>query len=131
MDWWKAPVLQGEDNDYGDYDYLIEELPEDYAKWEADKYRWKCDTCGKDRHVRFVSVHHFRTLDGWDSMSYSECWRCRLVARIHNFNYKIKNGIKRRVRAFKYALKLYRPGRKTKSFKHWYDLMMSIERKSR
>ena len=26
-DWWKAPVLQGDENDYGDYDYLIEELP--------------------------------------------------------------------------------------------------------
>lgn len=25
--WWKSPVLQGEENDYGDYDYLIEEIP--------------------------------------------------------------------------------------------------------
>lgn len=25
-DWWKNPVLQGEDNDYGQYDYLIEKL---------------------------------------------------------------------------------------------------------
>lgn len=29
--WWKNPVLQGEDNDYGQYDYLIEELPHDEA----------------------------------------------------------------------------------------------------
>ena len=25
--WWKNPVLHGEDNDYGQHDYLIEELP--------------------------------------------------------------------------------------------------------
>ena len=25
--WWKSPVLQGEENDYGAYDYMIEEIP--------------------------------------------------------------------------------------------------------
>ena len=41
MDWWKAPVLQGPENDYGQYDYMIEEIPKDYARWEFDKkYKW-------------------------------------------------------------------------------------------
>lgn len=129
MDWWKAPILQGPENDYGDYDYLIEELPKDYAKWEVDKYRWKCDACGKDRHVRFVSVHHFHTLDGWDSMSYSECFKCRIEAKIYNFKYKIKNGIRIRISAFKDAMRVYRKSAKTKSFKYWYNLMLDVQRR--
>lgn len=131
MDWWKAPVLQGPENDYGDYDYMIEELPENYAKWELSKYRWKCDDCGKERHLLFRTAHYFHTLDGWDSIDYSTCWKCYNKGWFRHMKWKIKHEIKCRVRAFNGALKLYTPGRKTKSFKHWYDLMMSIERRQK
>ena len=94
-DWWKSPVLQGTENDYGDYDYLVEELPKDYARWEFDKYRWKCDTCGKDSFLRFVAEHYFYCWDGWDSMSYAECWKCRLKGKISEIKWKIKDKIKK------------------------------------
>ena len=32
--WWKAPILQGEDNEYGEYDYLIEEIPQNTREWD-------------------------------------------------------------------------------------------------
>lgn len=128
-DWWKAPVLQGPENDYGDYDYLIEEIPKDYAKWELSKYRWKCDECGGESHLLYRTAHYFHTLDGWDSMEYSYCWKCHIKNRIASFKYKIKRGVKIRVNAFKSARQLYKGCGKTKSFKHWYDLMMSVERK--
>ena len=127
-DWWKNPVLQGPENDYGDYDYLIEEIPQDYAKWDLSKYRWKCDDCGKERHLRFRTAHYFHTLDGWDSLDYSTCWRCRVKEDIKDTLWKIKHGIKIRARAFKSAVQLRKSG-STRSFKYWYDLMLSIERK--
>ena len=73
--WWENPVLQGEDNDYGQYDYLIEELPHDEARWEW-LYR-KCDSCGKYHRLNFYSNHYFYTYDGWDSFDYTDCWKCR------------------------------------------------------
>ena len=127
-DWWKNPVLQGPENDYGDYDYLIEEIPEDYAKWDLSKYRWKCDDCGKERHLRFCTAHYFHTLDGWDSISWSTCWKCCIKNRIFNFKWGIKYGINKRIRAFKSAVRL-RKSNKDRSFKYWYDLMLSIESK--
>lgn len=127
-DWWKNPVLQGPENDYGDYDYIIEEIPEDYAKWELSKYRWKCDDCGKEKHLRFCTAHHFHTLDGWDSLSWSTCWKCCIKNRIFNFKWGIKYGINKRIRTFKSAVRL-RKNNKDRSFKYWYDLMLSIEKK--
>ena len=38
-EWWRAPVLQGPENDYGDYDYLIEELPHNSHKWSTWGYK--------------------------------------------------------------------------------------------
>lgn len=78
--WWKAPILQGDDNDYGEYDYLIEELPEDRAEWST--FPCKCDTCGKERRLNYVATTHFHTLDGWDSMDYCSCWVCELKSAI-------------------------------------------------
>jgi hypothetical protein len=99
-DWWKAPVLQGPENDYGDYDYLVEELPRDYARWEFDKYRWKCDTCGKDSFLRFVAEHYFYCWDGWDGMDYSVCWKCHCKSIIKSSIAKIKKSILKRSRMF-------------------------------
>ena len=123
MNWWEAPVLQGPENDYGDYDYLIEELPDDYAKWEYDKYTCHCDSCGKERHLVFYSVHHFHTLDGWDSFDYTTCWKCALKDKI----YMIKCKIGRSIKAFKLARELYKTNT-TRTFKHHYELAKKIVR---
>ena len=92
--WWKAPVLQGDENMYGDYDYLIEELPHDYVKWELDRYKGRCDSCGKERHLLLKSAHYFYTLDGYDYMNYDECWVCRFKSKIWSIRHKIKKKIK-------------------------------------
>ena len=123
MNWWKAPIFQGPENDYGDYDYLIEELPDDYAKWEYDKYTCHCDSCGKERHLVFYSVHHFHTLDGWDSFDYTTCWKCALKDKI----YMIKCKIGRSIKAFKLARELYKTNT-TRTFKHYYELAKKIVR---
>ena len=127
--WWKSPILQGPENDYGDYDYLIEEIPENYAKWELSKYRWKCDDCGKERHLRFCTSNYFHTLDGWDSLSWSTCWKCYIRTKIYNLKWKIQRGVIKRAKAFKRAMELYKTCEKQKSFKYWYDLMMNMERR--
>lgn len=121
-DWWKAPVLQGPDNDYGDYDYLIEEIPQDYAKWELSQYKWNCHSCNKETHLLFRSEHFFHTLDGWDSMDYAECWMCRLKGKLHGIKWKAK----KRIKTFKLAIDLYKTGHK--SFKDYYELARKIER---
>ena len=83
-EWWKDPRL----DDEGTYDYLIEELPRDTSKWE--RYTKKCGNCGKFRKLNKVDTHYFYCYDGWDSMSYSECWKCRLKATVHSTIRKIK-----------------------------------------
>lgn len=94
--WWKSPVLQGEENDYGDYDYLIEEVPSDSAEWT--KWEYKCSECGKFRKWNKVYTHYFHTLDGYDSISTEVCWVCELKKSlfypIKKFFKKIKKGVK-------------------------------------
>jgi len=129
--WWKSPVLQGPENDYGDYDYLINELPNDYVKWSFDKkYKWKCDSCGKDSHLLLRSAHYFYTMDGYDSMDYAECWKCRLKSNIYSIKYKIKKAIKVKIATIKTAVDLYKLINKTQKydFKHCYNLAKKLER---
>ena len=128
MDWWKSPVLQGPENDYGQYDYMIEEIPKDYARWEFDrKYKWKCHNCGKETHLLFRSEHFFYTLDGWDSLDYAECFYCRHKGTIRDVKWKIKNGIKKRIKRLKLAMELY-SYKKNKSFSYCYEIAKMIER---
>lgn len=98
--WWKNPVLQGEDNDYGQYDYLLEELPHDEARWEW-LYK-KCDSCGKYHRLNFYSNHYFYTYDGWDSFDYTDCWKCRFKDKV----WSIKNKMKKEIKAHKLAFSL-------------------------
>ena len=79
-DWWKAPVLQGEENDYGQYDYMIEEIPSNTIKWSW--WSEKCDECRKEHRLNLVYTGYFRTLDGWDSMESCECWVCFLKRKV-------------------------------------------------
>lgn len=128
--WWKAPVLQGEDNDYGQYDYMIEEIPKNYAKWELDREcRWPCYECGRETHLLFRSEYFFHTLDGWDSMAHSECLRCRLKGTMHAFKWGTKRKFKRTIETCKLTVELYAVDRKhKKSLKHCYSLAKKLVR---
>lgn len=88
--YWKDPRL----DDEGTYDYLVEELPSDTAKWQW--YYQKCDSCGKHHRLNFESTHYFYCWDGWDSLDYTECWRCRLKDKAYAIKAKIKRKIKAR-----------------------------------
>lgn len=122
-DWWKNPVLQGPENDYGDYDYLIEELPQDYAKWKLSGYASRCDSCGKERHLVFRSKHYFYTLDGYDYMSYTDCWVCRMENKV----WSIKNKLKKKIKIVKDAWMLSRTS-SVGNFKYYYKLIKEIRR---
>ena len=89
-EYWKDPRL----DDEGNYDYLVEELPKDTAKWEW--YYEICQSCGKEHRLNFDSTHYFYCFDGWDSMTYVECWRCRLKSKIRSIKLKIKKNIKQK-----------------------------------
>lgn len=88
-EWWKNPVLQGEDNDYGQYDYLVNPLPQNYR--EKIRGKCHCDSCGKYRCFNIRDVAFFYTLDGYDNMSYTECWLCRLSCKFYRFKRRFKN----------------------------------------
>lgn len=91
-DWWKAPVLQGEENDYGQYDYMIEEIPSNTTKWSW--WSKKCDECGKEHMLNLIYTAYFRTLDGYDYLDSCECWVCYLKRKIKQPFKVIKKKIK-------------------------------------
>ena len=83
-EYWKDPRL----DDEGTYDYLVEELPSDTSKWV--RYYQQCGSCGKFHRLNKVDTHYFYCYDGWDSMSYSECWKCRLKSKVSSIISKTK-----------------------------------------
>ena len=87
--WWKSPVLQGPENDYGDYDYLIEDIPRNSVKWS--KWERTCGECGKTHMWNLCYTHCFRTMDGWDSIDHYECWLCYVKRKLAEPFRKIKN----------------------------------------
>lgn len=100
-EYWKDPRL----DDEGTYDYLVEELPSDTEKWQW--YYQKCDSCGKYHRLNFYSVHYFYCWDGWDSMSYAECWRCKLRDKISGIKARIKKKIKQH-REYRKMIKMFK-----------------------
>lgn len=129
--WWKSPVLQGPENDYGDYDYLIEDIPHNTAKWELSKYKWKCDDCGKENHLLFRMTDYFSTLDGYDSSSWDTCWKCLVKEKIRSTKYGISVKIHKQKEMYKLAQQLYRMDTEKRSFKFWYKIAKNITRKER
>lgn len=125
-DWFKAPVLQGPENDYGDYDYLIEELPKNYARWELTREKYSCYSCRKESHLILRSEQYFYTLDGYDSMDYAECWKCRLKGKINSVVWRIKKKIKTVYTRVKDAIDLSKES-PTKSFMYYYKLLKRID----
>lgn len=128
-DWWKNPVLQGEDNDYGEYDYLVNPLPKNEAYWDFSKYKWKCESCGKFSHLMFRTVEYFYCLDGYDSMSYDECWKCRIESDIRCKVYGIKKKIKNFFKTLKITAELCKAdGCSWKEIKRNYKFAKSLVR---
>ena len=76
------PILRGENNEYGDYDYLAGHLPANVARWDLSRTAWKCDACNHYRHLRFITRYYFYTLDGYDSSDCDVCWACMLRSAI-------------------------------------------------
>lgn len=93
--WWQDPRL----DDEGTYDYLVEELPKDSSNWEW--YYQKCESCGKYHKLNFTGTHYFYCWDGWDSISYTECWKCVVKSKIHSIKCKIKKKLTWRYGAIK------------------------------
>ena len=122
-DWWKNPVLQGPDNEYGEYDYLIEELPSNCTHWELTRYKNKCDSCGNERHLFLRSINYFYTLDGYDCMDYNECWVCRLKDKV----WSVKHKIKKEIKIVKDAWELSRMSA-TGNFRYYYKFVKEMNR---
>ena len=97
-EYWKDLRLDNE----GTYDYLVEELPTDTQKWQW--WYEKCDSCSKYHRRNFVSTHYFYTLDGYDSMSYTECWKCMLTSKVRSWWLKRRRE-KEKQQEFKHIVK--------------------------
>ena len=117
-DWWKAPVLQGPENDYGEYDYMIEDIPDNYSEWSLEKAKYKCDCCGKYRHLLRESYSYFHTLDGYDYMAQYDCWACVVKARINLPIHRLKRKIKKELETIQTCRELTKASNGTMSF--WY-----------
>ena len=94
-EYWKDPRL----DDEGTYDYLVEDLPGDTAKWEW--YYTKCNSCGKYHKLNFVQNHYFYCWDGWDGMDYTECWKCVLKNKLHSLKRKTIGKLKKRIAKYR------------------------------
>ena len=75
------PATYGEE--YDEYDYFYTKIPNDTQKWQW--WYEQCNSCGKYHRRNFVSTHYFYTLDGYDSMSYTECWKCMLTSKVRSW----------------------------------------------
>lgn len=94
--------------EYDEYDYFYTKLPSDTAQWE--RYYSKCETCGKYHKLNKVDTHYFYSIDGYDSISYTECWKCRLKAKIYAIKAKIRRKIKARKEYRKWIKQLKEKG---------------------
>lgn len=119
--WWKSPVLQGDDNDYGQYDYLIEEIPNNSREWNT--WGYKCSECGKWHKLNVVYTGYFYTLDGYDSLSTEVCWLCEMKSIIGNPFRKMK----RKMKLLKQTVELKRD-LNHKSWKRCYELAKILEK---
>lgn len=105
-DWWKNPML----DDEGTYDYFVEEVPDSYCRWEFSKIAWEDDQ-GHPSHLRKIWCNYFRTMDGYDSIEGSDCWRCVLKDTIRILPRKIKRCFKNKIKIIKLFIE---------AFQMWY-----------
>ena len=119
--WWKSPILRDDDK----YDYMMNELPKDTAGWSLSKYKYRCDSCGNDSRLRFASEHYFYTLDGYDSLSHAECWKCILRSFV---SCKVRR-VKKKAKALHNAIKMRRGNIVPQwNFKQYYDFAKELQK---
>ena len=96
----KLPILQGPEGDYGEFDYLITDIPEDYCNRRIKfEEKWPCECCKKYARVLYQSEYHFYTYDGWDSMSQMYCKKCAgldLQSRIKRYKKELMESHKKK-----------------------------------
>ena len=101
----KLPILQGPENDYGEFDYLVTDVPADEELVKTRMgYKHRCESCNKEFKTLYVSTHYFHTMDGWDSISYYECKKCAKLDAISRIKRASAAVRKRIYYAFKYAI---------------------------
>ena len=100
-------------------------LPEGRAGWSFNRYPYRCDSCGKESRLRFVAESYFYTLDGYDSMSDAECWKCRLKSRVVTKVGRAKRCIKAAMSAIKMHRKHVVP---QWNIKQYYDFTKQVTR---
>lgn len=93
FDWYKNPILQGEENDYGAYDYLINKLPPNTRTWlhKTDK----CEYCGKYHKINLHTISWFYTTCDEDCFEDVQCLPCFLKEKIFSIKNKILRKIQR------------------------------------
>lgn len=121
--WWKAPVLQGPENDYGQYDFLIEDIPDNYSEWALERAKYKCDCCGKYRHLLKESYSYFHTVDGYDYMAQYDCLPCIIKAKIYSTKYRLKKKFKSFCWNVETTFSLYKATKKTANFFKVYKMV--------
>ena len=78
------------------YPYLNNpERNHNHAEWHVSFNSHKCDSCRKYHHVYFYQESFFATLDGGDSLDYTECLHCIIKQKIKSIPRKVKKAIKR------------------------------------
>lgn len=110
-----SPALRGEENEYGDCDYLADGLPDNSAKWHLSRYVSRCDQCKRYRHLHFDTSYHFYTLDGYDSLDSCECWLCSLKGAARSVVWKVKKTAKKHYKALRLAAQV-NPGNRAQMF---------------
>ena len=83
-------------NNYENYKFWLKSNREYVNAKQRERYRKrKLAEIEKERAERGnrwnkVDTHYFYCYDGWDSMSYSECWKCRFKTTVHGIIRKMK-----------------------------------------
>lgn len=126
-DYWKAPVLQGEENDYGEYDFLIEDIPDNYSEWAMERAKYKCDCCGKYRHLLRESYAYFYTMDGYDYMAQYDCWACVVKGKLYVFKNKLMRKFNKWSESIKTAYELKKASKGTMSFWSCYKNVKELK----
>ena len=88
-------------------------------------YLAKCDECEKYTHFYRYDEYRFSTIDGWDSLSYTMCWRCVIKEKIRHAKYKIKKQYKKECKIFTLFFKTLKH-KKGGIFKHYTIIRKSI-----
>ena len=90
---WNEILHDNRLDDEGTYDYLVEELPQNHSTWCSSWEKARCETCGKRRHFYRVDYGYFYCWDGYDYMTYTECWKCALDISPKALLRKLKNKV--------------------------------------